>query len=142
MTPRRSIVETPFSMTYDTEAVIPIEISLLSLRMSCFTQGHNDECMVSNLDALEERRDMVTLQLVNYQQNLAQGYNRKVRIWEFIPGDLVLRKAIEGMKDQGVGKLAPNWEGPYQMTATAGAGAYYLEDLEERPLPNHGMSII
>ena len=126
MTPRRSTVETPFSMTYDTEAVIPNEISLLSLRMSCFTQGHNDECMVSNLDALEERRDMVTLQLVDYQQNLAQGYNRKVRIWEFILGDLVLRKAIEGMKDQGVGELAPNWEGPYQVTATAEARAYYL----------------
>lgn len=39
------------------------------------------------------------------------------------------------MKDQNAGKLVLNWEGPYRVTAIAGAGAYYLEDLEERPLP-------
>ena len=46
--------------------------------------------MVGNLDALEERRDMVSVQLANYQQKLAEGYNRKVRPWEFVVGDLVL----------------------------------------------------
>jgi len=50
-------------------------------------------------------------------------------------GDLILGKAVGSMKEQNVGKLAPNWEGPYRVTATAGAGAYYLEDMEERPLP-------
>ena len=49
-------------------------------------------------------------------------------------GDLVLQKAIGGMKDQNAGKFALNWEGPYQLTAMVGAGAYYLEDMEERPL--------
>ena len=39
------------------------------------------------------------------------------------------------MKDQGAGKLAPNWEGPYRVTTVAGVEAYYLEDVEERPLP-------
>ena len=135
MTSRRSTGETPFSMTYGTKVIILIKINLLSSRVSCFTQGHNDECMVSNLDAFEEQRDMVALQLVNYQQKLAQGYNRKVRIQEVVPGDLVQRKAVRGIKDQSVGKLALNWEGPYQVIATAEAGAYYLEDLRERPLP-------
>ena len=37
MTPRRSTGETPFSMTYSTEAVIPIEISLSCSRVACFT---------------------------------------------------------------------------------------------------------
>ena len=40
------------------------------------------------------------------------------------------------MKDHNVVKLVLNWEGPYQVAATAGAGAYYLEDMEERPLPH------
>lgn len=134
-TSRRLTGETPFSMAYGTEAVIPIEINLLSSRVTCFTQGHNDECMVSSLDALEERRDMVSMRLANYQQKLVQGYNRKVRTMGFMPKDLVLRKAISSMKDQSAGKLAPNWERPYRVTATAGAGAYYLEDQEEGPLP-------
>ena len=41
-------------MTYDAEAVIPVEVSLSSSRVERFTQGHNDECMVGKLDALEE----------------------------------------------------------------------------------------
>ena len=54
---------------------------------------------------------------------------------EFDAGDLVLRKAVGNMRDINVEKLAPTWEGPYRVTAIASMGAYYLEDLEERPLP-------
>ena len=38
-------------------------------------------------------------------------------------------------RDIAAGKLAQTWEGPYRVTAIASAGAYYLEDLDERPLP-------
>ena len=44
-------------------------------------------------------------------------------------------KAIRSAKDQSASKLALNWEWLYQVTATTRTGAYYLEDLEERPLP-------
>ena len=57
-----------------------------------------------------------------------------MRPQDFLVGDLVLQKTLGGMKDQNAGKFALNWEGPYQLTATVGAGAYYLEDMEERPL--------
>ena len=66
-------------MTYGTEAIILVEVSLSSSKVVGFMQGHNDECMVRNLDAFEERRDMVSVRLADYQQKLAQGYNRKVR---------------------------------------------------------------
>ena len=46
-----------------------------------------------------------------------------------------LRKVVGNMRDMAAGKLAQTWEGPYRVTAIAGAGAYYLEDLDERPLP-------
>ena len=100
-------------MIYDAKVVIPVEVSLSSSRVAGFTQGHNNECMVGNLDALEEWKDMVAVRLANYQQRLAQGYNRRVKPQEFVQGDLVLRKAIRSTKDQSVRKLAPNWEGPY-----------------------------
>ena len=54
---------------------------------------------------------------------------------EFGAGDLVLQKAVGNAQDVNAGKLAPTWEGPYRVTAIAGAEAYYLEDMEERPLP-------
>ena len=54
---------------------------------------------------------------------------------EFSIGNLVLRKVVGNTRDVNVGKLAPTWEGPNRVTAIAGMGAYYLEDLDERPLP-------
>ena len=54
---------------------------------------------------------------------------------EFGARDLVLRKIVGNMRDINARKLAPTWEGPYSVTSIAGIGAYYLEDLDERPLP-------
>ena len=54
---------------------------------------------------------------------------------EFNAGDLVLRKAVGSMRDTNAGKLAQTWEGLYKITAIACVGAYYLEDMDEIPLP-------
>ena len=47
----------------------------------------------------------------------------------------MLRKAIGNAWDTNAGELALNWEGSYRVNAIVGAIAYYLEDMEERPLP-------
>ena len=52
---KRSTGKIPFSMTYEAEAVIPIEISLSSIRVPYFSQSDNDTQMVKNLDFLGER---------------------------------------------------------------------------------------
>ena len=72
---------------------------------------------------------------MDYQQKLARRYNLDMKKREFGAGDLVLQKAVGNAQDVNAGKLAPTWEGPYRVTAIAGARAYYLEDMEERPLP-------
>lgn len=54
---------------------------------------------------------------------------------EFWARDLVLRRAIGGARDISAEKLTLNWEGPYRVTVITRVGAYYLEDMEERPLP-------
>ena len=76
----------------------------------------------------------MTIRLVKYQQKLTRRYNRNVRRREFSVGDLVLRKVVRNTRDVNAGKLALTWEGPYRVTTIASAGAYYLEDLDERPL--------
>ena len=58
-----------------------------------------------------------------------------MKIREFGAGDLVLWKTVGNMRDMNAGKLAHTWEGPYRITAIASVGVYYLEDLNERPLP-------
>ena len=91
--------------------------------------------MTESLNLLEEHREAAAIRLAEYQQKLAWRYNSYVKTREFGAGDLVLRKAVGNMRDSNARKLAPTWEGPYRITAIAGAGVYYLEDLDERPLP-------
>ena len=58
-----------------------------------------------------------------------------MRSREFCARDLVLRRAVGGAQDLNAEKLVLNWEGSYRVIAIARVGAYYLEDMEERPLP-------
>ena len=53
-TPRRSTGETPFSMTYGAEAVIPLETGFPTLRTSTFSSGNNDVMLEKSLDLIEE----------------------------------------------------------------------------------------
>ena len=55
--PRKSTGETPFSMTYGAEAVIPLESSFPTMRTSTFTSDGNDELLKKSLNLVEERRE-------------------------------------------------------------------------------------
>ena len=64
---RRSTGETPFSMTYGAEVLIPLEIGFPTLRTSSFTPDSNDRLLERSLDLVEERRKNVMVQLAYYQ---------------------------------------------------------------------------
>ena len=70
ITPRRSTGETPFSMTYGAEAVIPLETGFPTLRISSFNLNDNDEHLKKKLDLIEEKRENVMVLLAYYQQKL------------------------------------------------------------------------
>ena len=53
-TPQKSTGETPFSMTYGAEAVIPLESGFPTMRSSGFIPGGNEELLKRNLDLIEE----------------------------------------------------------------------------------------
>nr|XP_023905079.1 uncharacterized protein LOC112016836 [Quercus suber] len=134
-TPRRSTGETPFSMTYGSEAVIPLEANFPTLRTSLFCSDNNGELLEAGLDLIEERRENAMVRLAHYHQKLRQGYDAKVKLRPLEPGDLVLRKVVGTTKIPAWGKLGPNWEGPYRITSCAGIGAYFLEDLDSHVIP-------
>ena len=95
----------------------------------------NEGQLTGCLDLLEEHRESATIRLAEYQQKLVRRYDQGVRVREFSAGDLVLRKAVGSMRDTNAGKFVQTWEGPYRVTAIASVGAYYLENLNEVPLP-------
>ena len=58
--------ETPFNLTYDTEAIIPIEIGLTSLRKEFFDKHSNDDQLKLNLDCFDEVRDQASQRMAKY----------------------------------------------------------------------------
>ena len=104
-TPRRSTGETPFSMTYGAEAVIPLESGFPTTRTSLFSPKDNDEQLARNLDLIEEKRENAMVQLAHYQQKLKWGYDANVRLRPLTHGDLVLRKVVGTTKKSSLGKI-------------------------------------
>ena len=98
-TPRRSIGETPFSLSYKAEAVIPLETGFPTLKTSLFSLSSNNELLEKSLDFIEERRENAMVQLAYCQHKLKQGYDVKVKLRPLMPGDLVLRKVLSTAKN-------------------------------------------
>ena len=103
-TPRRSIGETPFSMTYGTKAVIPLETGFPTLRTSSFTPSNNNGLVGKSLDLVEKWRENAMVQLAYYQHKLKQGYDANVKLRPLAPRDLVLRKVLGTAKNQAWNK--------------------------------------
>ena len=80
--------ETPFSLMYGAEAVIPAKVNLCSARVLEFNMSQNDSLLIERIDLLEEYRDTATIQLAEYQQKLARRYNQDIRVREFSAEDL------------------------------------------------------
>ena len=123
--PKSSHGETPFSLTYGTEAVIPSEISVETERIMSFEASENEEKLRENLDLLEERREIASIREAVYKQKLERYYNNRVRPSSFKPGEYVLR-LNSASKAEYQGKLGPTWEGPYVVAEAYGKGAYKL----------------
>ncbi|KAG5565895.1 hypothetical protein RHGRI_001720 [Rhododendron griersonianum] len=133
-TPRTATGETPYSLAFGAEAVVPIEVNLLNYRTVSTDPQENQEDLRAELDLLEETRETSMAKLALYQQRMVKYHEAQVRPRDFRAGDLVLRKVDPTGKK--VGKLGPNWEGPYQVLHHIKAGAYRLATLRGKELPN------
>ncbi|KAL0394312.1 UNVERIFIED_CONTAM: hypothetical protein Slati_4397400 [Sesamum latifolium] len=138
-TPRGSTGETPFSLVYGTEAIIPAELGMPSHRVMNFSEECNKNLLRENLDLIEELREKAFLRIQRYKNIMINSYNKRVKSRCFQVGDLVLRRVV-ALKP--IGKLDPTWEGPYKVTSIIGKGAYELEDPEVAPCLDHGTCTI
>uniref|UniRef100_A0A2N9GFR7 Uncharacterized protein n=1 Tax=Fagus sylvatica TaxID=28930 RepID=A0A2N9GFR7_FAGSY len=65
-TPRSSTGETPFSLTYGVEAVIPLEVGLPTLRSEEYDRENNELMLAKDMDLVQERRDLAMIRLASY----------------------------------------------------------------------------
>ncbi|KAL5542052.1 hypothetical protein UlMin_009762 [Ulmus minor] len=90
-TAKTSIGETPFSLAYGTEEVIPVKCGIPSVRYMWLDEDSNRELLNHSLDAIDELRDKAHLRTALYQKKVAQHYNKNIRVRTFKIGDWVLR---------------------------------------------------
>ncbi|GKU96255.1 hypothetical protein SLEP1_g9507 [Rubroshorea leprosula] len=134
-TPSSATGETAFSLAYGAEAVIPVEVGLPSDRTGRHDDLNNEQLLRENLDFVEEVREMSRIRAAAHQNRVAKFYNKRVRARQFQVGDLVLRKAGLTNTHSLMGKLAPNWEGPYMVVQVKRPGSYVLANIQGRQLP-------
>ncbi|GFZ06995.1 hypothetical protein Acr_18g0011650 [Actinidia rufa] len=120
--------ETPYSMVFGTESVIPVEIGVPSFRTLNFNGKDNEGELKLNLDLLDEKRESAELRQAAYKSRIAKYYNERVKHRSFLPGDLVLRRVTLSTRDPSAGKLGPTWEGPYKVIKVSRPGTCWLED--------------
>jgi len=82
-TPQSSTMETPFSLVYGSDAMIPVEIHESSPRFqSCVAEESNEERRV-NLDLLDEAREEARIKAEAVKRRVERQYNSKVRPRQF-----------------------------------------------------------
>uniref|UniRef100_A0A2N9HAM0 Uncharacterized protein n=1 Tax=Fagus sylvatica TaxID=28930 RepID=A0A2N9HAM0_FAGSY len=59
--------ETPFRMTFGSEAVVPVEIGLTTFRTSAYDEQENEEQLRLNLDLIDEVRETAETRMKRYQ---------------------------------------------------------------------------
>ncbi|XP_070013453.1 uncharacterized protein [Nicotiana sylvestris] len=135
--PKTSTGETPYSLVYGTDAVIPIEVGEPSLRYSNKSGSSNDESRLQNLDEVDERRDMAHIRMMAQKQQAERYYNKKAKVRPLRVGDYVLKAKTQTAKDPNERKLGTNWDGPYKITTVASKSAFQLETMEGKLLQNN-----
>ncbi|GAV88088.1 rve domain-containing protein [Cephalotus follicularis] len=133
-TPRTTIGESPYSLCFGAEAMIPVEVGMQSPRVVHFTEDNNEEGLRCLLDLVGELRDKAAIRVTAYQQRVSRYYNKRVSPRPLRQEDLVLRNSAVADPTGTRGKLAPAWEGPYKIKRVFHPGTFKLETLGGREI--------
>ena len=108
---RTAIGQTPFSLVYGSEAVLPIETEIKSLRVMMEAKTPESEWAQKRYDhlmSLDEKRMNALFHTQIYQRMIARAFNKKVKPEKIKAGDMVLKQSRAIVFDPR-DKFRPNW---------------------------------
>ncbi|XP_015064580.1 uncharacterized protein LOC107009751 [Solanum pennellii] len=129
---RTSVGVTPYLLVYGTEAVIPAEVEILSLRIIQEADLGNVKWVGKRIDQLtliDENRMVAVCHGQLYRQRMIRAFHKRVRAIIFEIGKLVLNR-IFPHQDEYKGKFAPNWQEPYMVRKILLGGALVLSEMD------------
>ena len=98
---KKKTQERLYNLTYDTEAMIPVEVGESSLRRQIFDLSLNQESLSAGLDLINVLRDKSKIREAACQLRVARWYNTKVQSRSFKKGDLVWKMSSEARTVEG-----------------------------------------
>ena len=135
---RTSTGETPYSLVYGMEAVLPIEVQIPSLRIMKVAGLNEDNWIQTRLDQLNlinEKRLTAIFHGQTYQKRMIKAFNKKVIRQEYQVGDLVIKRIILSQGDPR-GKWTPTYKGPFMVKNIFSGGAMILTTIDGDDLPH------
>ncbi|XP_009586984.1 uncharacterized protein [Nicotiana tomentosiformis] len=133
-TMRTSTGATPYMLVYGTEAVIPVEVEIPSLKVIQEVKLADAEWIrvrQEQLILIDEKRKNAVCHGQLYRNRMASAFNKNVKPRQFAPGQLVLNK-IFPHQEQAKGKFAPNWKCIYVFHRVLSGGALILAEMDGR----------
>lgn len=88
----------PFSLTYESNAIILIKVGEPSLQNVDFVEEENNEILKEALDVVEEIIKKVHIRAKLYKRRVEKRCNNRVKRRRFLKGGLVLRKCGKAQK--------------------------------------------
>ncbi|XP_070005653.1 uncharacterized protein [Nicotiana sylvestris] len=119
-------------LVYSTEATIPVEVEIPSLRIIQEVELNDAEWVKSRYEqlALIEGKKMNAVCHGQLSQNrMSRAFNKRVKPRQFTPGQLVLNKKIPH-QDEAKGNFSPKWQGPYMVHRVLIRGALILAEMD------------
>ena len=131
-TSRTATCQTPFSLAYGCEAVLPIETEIKSLRVVMEAKTPKSEWSQKRyeyLASLYEKRMDALFHTQIYQKRIVKSFNKKVKPGKIKARDMVLKQS-RAMVFNPRGKFKPNQEGSYLVKTILPKRAIKISDLE------------
>ncbi|XP_070020324.1 uncharacterized protein [Nicotiana sylvestris] len=135
-TDHTSTRETPYMLVYGTEAIIPAEVEIPSLRIIQEAKLNAEwiKSRYEKLALIDGKKMNAVCHGQLYQHRMSKAFNKKVKLRQFAPGQLVLKK-IFPHQDEAKGKLSPNLQGPYMVHRVLTGGALILAEMDGEVWP-------
>ena len=123
---------TPFSLVYRSEAVLPIEMEIQSLRVLVETKasaGDQIRERCEQLALIDEKRMRVLYHVQGYQKKITRAFIKKLKSRNQKEKDLVL-KELRGEISDPRGKMKPRQSIPFVIKKIMLGGAMKIADLD------------
>ncbi|XP_070013409.1 uncharacterized protein [Nicotiana sylvestris] len=124
-------------LVYGTEAVIPTEVEIPSLRI--LQEAKLDDAKwVKNryerLALIDGNRMNAIFHGQLYQNKMSRAFNKRVKPRQFTPGQLVLKKKFLH-QDEAKRKFSPNWQDLYMVHWVLTGGSLILAEMDREVWP-------